>query len=82
MIKVTVWNEFVHEKTDENIKKIYPDGIHKVIADFLGKNEDMVIRTAVLSDPEHGLTDEVLNDTDVLIWWGHMCHHEVLHRSN
>lgn len=77
MIKVTVWNEFAHEKTDDNIKKIYPDGIHKVIADFLGKNDDMVIRTAVLGDPEHGLTDEVLNDTDVLIWWGHMCHHEV-----
>ena len=77
MIRVTVWNEFVHEKTEESIRKIYPDGIHKVIADFLGKNEDMVVTTAVLDDPEHGLTDEVLNNTDVLIWWGHMCHHKV-----
>ena len=77
MIRVTVWNEFVHEKTEESIRKIYPDGIHKVIADFLVKNEDMVVTTAVLDDPEHGLTDEVLNNTDVLIWWGHMCHHKV-----
>ena len=77
MIRVTIWNEFVHEKTEESIRKIYPDGIHKVIADFLGKNEDMVVTTAVLDDKEHGLTDEVLNNTDVLIWWGHMCHHKV-----
>lgn len=77
MIRVTVWNEFVHEKTDEAIKKIYPDGIHNVIKSFLDKNEDMVVKTAVLDDVENGLTDEVLNNTDVLIWWGHICHHKV-----
>lgn len=77
MIRVTVWNEFVHEKTEESIKRVYPNGIHKVIADFLGKNEDMIVTVAVLGDDEHGLTDEVLDNTDVLIWWGHMCHHKV-----
>lgn len=77
MIKVTVWNEFVHEKADENVKKVYPEGIHKAIADFLGKEEDIVVRTATLDDEECGLTKEVLDDTDVLIWWGHIAHDKV-----
>lgn len=74
MIRVTVWNEFVHETREANIAAVYPHGIHAVIADFLGANEDMTVRTATLEEPEHGLTEEVLNNTDVLLWWGHMAH--------
>ena len=77
MIRVTVWNEFRHEKEQAECAAIYPNGIHAAIADFLKVNEDMVVRTATLDEPEHGLTDEVLNDTDVLIWWGHAHHNEV-----
>ena len=83
MIKVTVFNEFVHEKHDEAVKKIYPNGIHAAIADFLNSDE-ITVRTVTLDDPECGLTQDVLDDTDVLIWWGHMAHHmvpnEVAHR--
>lgn len=75
-VKVTIWNEFLHEK-QEPIKSIYPNGIHGAIAEMLGKTSDFIIRTATLDMPEHGLTDEVLNDTDVLIWWGHCAHHLV-----
>lgn len=71
MIKVTVWNEFFHEREYEGIRKIYPDGIHGCIADFLQKSPDIQVRTATLDEPEHGLTQEILNDTDVLIWWSH-----------
>lgn len=77
MIRVTVWNEFAHEKKDERVKKIYPDGIHKAIADFLSTEEDIEVRTATLDDPECGLTQEVIDNTDVLIWWGHMRHGDV-----
>lgn len=77
MIRVTVWNEFHHEKVEENVKAVYPDGIHKAIADFLGKEEDIEVRTATLDDEECGLTKEVLENTDVLIWWGHMRHWDV-----
>ena len=77
MIKVTVWNEFVHEKKDERVKEIYPEGIHKAIADFLGREEDIEVRVAPLDDEECGLTEEVLRDTDVLIWWGHVAHSKV-----
>ena len=77
MINVTVWNEYVHETTQEKIAKIYPDGIHMAIKTMLGRNEEFNIRTATLDMPEHGLTDEVLNSTDVLIWWGHLVHNQV-----
>ncbi len=76
-IRVTVWNEFRHEKTHEAVKAIYPDGMHRVIADFLSAEPGIEARTATLDEPEHGLTDEVLAQTDVLTWWGHMAHNEV-----
>ena len=76
MIKVTVWNEFLHEKENEQVKAVYPDGIHNCIANFL-KCDDISVKTATLEMPEHGLTKEVLEDTDVLIWWGHGAHDKV-----
>ncbi len=76
-IKVTVWNEFQHEKTHAEVAQIYPKGIHGAIADYLNRFEGIEAKCAVLDDPEHGLTEEVLDNTDVLFWWGHMAHHKV-----
>ncbi|HQK95681.1 MAG TPA: ThuA domain-containing protein [Armatimonadota bacterium] len=76
-IRVTVWNEGRHEKTNATVKKVYPKGMHKAIADYLKTQPDMTVRTATLDDPDHGLTDKVIHTTDVLLWWGHMAHHEV-----
>jgi len=76
-IRVTVWNEFVHEKKHEAVRSVYPDGMHEVIARALNTNSDITARTAWLEQPEHGLTEEVLAATDVLTWWGHMAHHLV-----
>src|SRR5579883_1721848 len=75
-IRVTIWNEFRHERNWPEVAKIYPEGMHGAIAQGL-KKEDFTIRTATLDEPEHGLTTEVLDQTDVLIWWGHMAHGEV-----
>ncbi len=77
MICVTVWNEFIHEREDERIGKIYPEGIHGCIGGFLSQNEDIRVRYALLEQPEHGLSEEVLRQTDVLIWWGHCAHDRV-----
>lgn len=76
-IRVTIWNEYRHEKQEERIRNVYPDGIHSVIGDYLKGFDQFEIRTATLDEEDHGLTEEVLNSTDVLFWWGHMCHHEV-----
>jgi Trehalose utilization protein len=75
-IQVTVWNEYRHEVESEEIRKIYPEGIHGCIASFL-KEAGMDTKTATLDEPLHGLTDEVLDNTDVLLWWGHIAHEEV-----
>jgi trehalose utilization protein len=76
-IKTTVWGEFRHEKTDPPVAAIYPDGMHETIARFLRPHPDLDVRTATLDEPEHGLTVEVLANTDVLLWWGHRAHQEV-----
>ena len=74
--RVTVWNEGRHEKINDAVKKVYPNGIHTVIAETL-RQKGLEVRTATLDEPEHGLTQEVLNNTDVLFWWGHMAHGDV-----
>ncbi len=75
-MNVTVWNEYRHEKENEKVAEIYPDGIHGAIAGFL-QGKDFVVRTVTLDEKEHGLTEDVLDSTDVLIWWGHKAHDEV-----
>jgi trehalose utilization protein len=75
-VRVTVWNEFRHEK-EPRIAAVYPEGIHGAIAAGLEGYEGLEVRTATLDEPEHGLTEGVLAETDVLVWWGHKAHREV-----
>jgi len=78
-IRVTIWNEFLHEKSNPTVGAIYPDGIHAVLATTLRQRlgDAVAIRTATLNEPEHGLTELVLAETDVLLWWGHAGHDHV-----
>ncbi|BFH61626.1 MULTISPECIES: ThuA domain-containing protein [Paenibacillus] len=76
MINVTIWNEFVHENIHDEVKAVYPEGIHMALANGL-QESGFAITTATLDQPEHGLSEGVLNQTDVLIWWGHMAHDRV-----
>lgn len=76
MVKVTVWNENRHEQKNPQVRDIYDEGIHGAIARFL-REKGFDVKTATLDEPEHGLTEDVLNTTDVLLWWGHLAHEEV-----
>ena len=76
-IRVTVWNEFVHERNNDFVRSIYPQGIHEQIAGYLRRQPGLEVRTATLDQPDHGLTEEVLANTDVLMWWGHAAHAQV-----
>ncbi len=76
-IRVLVWNEYRQEREEERLAKIYPEGIHGQLARVLREDPDFTVATATLDEPEHGLTNEVLANTDVLVWWGHMHHDEV-----
>ncbi|MFD0671596.1 ThuA domain-containing protein [Cohnella sp. GCM10027633] len=78
MLRVTVWNEYKHELIHEEVRSVYPDGIHQAIAAGLNEaGQGFAVRTATQPEPEHGLTEETLRETDVLVWWGHMAHDEV-----
>jgi trehalose utilization protein len=78
-VRVTVWGENVHERRDESVRTLYPDGMHATIAQGIAEllGERVQVRTATLDEPEHGLTEQVLAETDVLTWWGHVAHDEV-----
>lgn len=80
-VRVTIWNEYLHEVEEEVVAAIYPQGIHGALASAFSEiaveGTTFTVRTATLRDPQQGITEDLLNDTDVLIWWGHRAHHEV-----
>jgi trehalose utilization protein len=78
-IRVTVWNEYVQDAEDGPIRDVYPDGIHTALVEGLEEmlGEAVVTRVATLAQEQHGLSEEVLQATDVLMWWGHLAHDRV-----
>ncbi len=78
-VRVTVWNENVHDRTDDKVKEIYPDGLHGAIAQALRADEKQrfAVVAATLDQPVQGLPDDLLTRTDVLFWWGHCAHNQV-----
>lgn len=77
MIRITVWNENIHEREMPEVAQIYPQGIHGAVAQAVGALENVTVRTATMEMPENGLTQEVLDNTDVLFWWAHCGHGQV-----
>jgi trehalose utilization protein len=79
IVRVTVWGENVHERNEPEVRALYPDGLHGAIAAGLSEllGDRVRVRTATQEQPEHGLTQDVLDETDVLTWWGHIAHEEV-----
>jgi len=77
IIRVTVWGENVHENTQEAVRNLYPDGMHRCIANGLNEDSRIQACTATLQEPEHGLSEAVLAHSDVLTWWGHCAHEDV-----
>ncbi len=79
-LRVTIWNENIHEQQVGSVAAtIYPNGMHGAIRELL-QNElgsGVEVSTATLEQDEHGLTIEVLENTDVLMWWGHEAHPQV-----
>ncbi len=76
-IRATVWNENVHETHNAVVAGVYPDGIHGAIAAALGADGDIAATTATLQEAEHGLPQARVDETDVMLWWGHAAHGEV-----
>jgi trehalose utilization protein len=75
-IKVLVWDE----NPSHADKKLYPNSLRTTIADALNALGGGQIEAAVANIDEHaqGITAEILANADVLLWWGHGRHAEVL----
>ncbi|MGE5272724.1 MAG: ThuA domain-containing protein [Verrucomicrobiota bacterium] len=73
-MRVTVWNEHIHEREDDAVRAVYPRGIHEAVADAIRGHlgDAATVATATLDEPGHGLAE--LDATDVLVWWGHLGH--------
>ena len=76
-IRVTVWNEYMDEQKKPEVLAVYPEGMHKTIAAFLNKDSGISAGVSAITDAEQGLAEQVLDNTDVLIWWGHVHHDDV-----
>lgn len=78
-LRVTLWNEFIHERENAAVRRIYPLGIHRVVEAALQRQlgDAVKVHTATLEEDDHGLTEGVLAETDVLTWWGHAAHDRV-----
>ncbi len=76
-LRLTVWNEYRHELENPLVSAHYPQGIHTALAEGLRAHGFEHVQTATLDQPEHGLSDEVLEQTDVMLWWGHKAHADV-----
>ncbi len=79
LCRVTIWNEFKHEREKEDVKRIYPNGIHAVLREALEQRlgDQVSVGCATLDERDHGLSDEVLESTNVMLWWGHAAHEQV-----
>ena len=77
-LRVTVWNEYLHELEHEVVGNLYPDGIHGALASAVQEHHPTAeVTTATLRQPDHGLSQALLERSDVLVWWGHKAHAEV-----
>lgn len=71
-IRVLVWDERQPAQ-----KQAYDNFIGNAIADYLKKQPGLEVKSVGLDDPEQGLSKAALDNTDVLIWWGHVRHNEI-----
>jgi len=76
-IKVIIWGENIHEHKNEKVRAVYPDGMHRALADGLSGEENLSVETATFQERDHGLSEERLASVDVLAWWGHVAHEDV-----
>ena len=76
-MNILIYNEYIHEQDpNERAHAVYPRGIHTVIADFLREDPELNVRTVTLGTVGE-ITEDVLKETDVIIWWGHCGHDDV-----
>jgi trehalose utilization protein len=74
-VRALVWDE----NPPHAPREVYPKSINGAVAEGLSKfgSGQIEVRTANLDDPDQGISEDALAETDVLLWWGHMYHGRV-----
>ena len=72
VVRVVVWDEQQPAQ-----KQAYENFLGNAIAEHLTKQPGLRVISANLSQPDKGLPSTLLDNTDVLIWWGHVRHDEI-----
>lgn len=70
-VRVRIWCEGTAPRS------VYPDDIDGALADVLGRQAGLVVSRGRLTDLQAGLSDQVLDASDALVWWGHLRHDAV-----
>jgi predicted dehydrogenase len=70
-IRVRVWSEHTAPRA------VFPDDINGAVAAALREDPGLQVSTAELVDPDNGVPQAELAQTDVLVWWGHLLHRNV-----
>ena len=63
-VRVVVWDE-----RQPRQKQAYPDFLGNQIAKALSVRPGLSVTSVSLDDPGQGISDKVLDQCDVLIWW-------------
>ena len=66
-IRILIWDE----RSDAE-KEAYDNFLGNCIADQLKKNPAFSVVSSGLNEAEQGISESLLNEADVLIWWGHV----------
>ena len=61
----------------EQMRSLYPKGVEGAIADCLREMEGVTVTTSTMQGPMQGFDREILNRTDVLVYWSHKHWREV-----
>lgn len=77
-LKVTIWSEGLDAELEPRAIALYPDDINHFLADFLEEEKDLEITVRSLGQYENGLSQDIIDNTDVLVWWSHLYDDQVL----
>jgi len=75
-VKVLVWDERQPKQ-----KQVYENFLGNHIADYLRWQGGFSVRSVGMDDPNQGLSPKLLDNCDVLIWWGHRRQGEITHQT-
>lgn len=70
-IHAAVWSE------ETAPQDVYPNDVNSTIAEHLNEHADIVAKAVSIDHAEQGVSTELLDWCDVLLWWGHLRHDDV-----